>query len=258
MDRKKVFGIIAGIIILAIGITAGMLLFSDADNHTKALKKTEGLEPVQEAEDQLIKDLDIVDYQHSTKEEKQKIKEEAQALCDQVFPIIFNVQSDTQDYTDQVTALFLADEEYRSKTNVEYMGNIFKEFQYKNFRSEYLATEMDQLTIWPSDFGDICIIGTVKIKGSMDGVEEGEYSFPFTLIAVNLHDKWEICTLGLKDMCKTEGLNAYYVADNGKELVAHKGEKVFSFYFQNYDVFIKEGISDKEINLDDYDVEKVH
>lgn len=254
---KKVMFAVTIVLTIVIGVSIGAFLYYQIFDKEElpAVKTEETLEPMDDVEDRQITELNIINHKNLSEEEVQACREDVEALCEKAFSLAFNIGPETKDYTKELRAMYGTDEEVFGDGNADIIENLYKEFKYKNFQSEYIGFEPVQMTIWNSDVpADVSIIGLVNVHAKMDGLEEGDYSFPVKVITVDVGKGYQLHNLDVDDMCKTEGLTASHMANSGEMKIAFKGTKVFSWYLGNYEVFVNEGVVDTEIDPDDYDM----
>lgn len=186
-----------------------------------------------------ITEVDILDSNSDySSGEQQSTAEEACDFCEKLFAVIFNFNSDTEDYTEELTGYYGTDEELFAGNNSDIMGNIYKEFSLVNMESEYTGFTMDSLEFIESDNLCISVIGRVAVDASTEDLEENSYSFPVNIILLKPGDEWQVYYIEIEKMYETDGLSME-IEDlgDGNSTVDYTGNEVFTLDFDDYDSF---------------------
>lgn len=261
--RKKVIIILIIVVVIAAAAVGGYFALSGGASGTETLESIDGGDDTEDTDDR--KEVDgivVVDVGEAySEEEQQQFINDMQALCDKVFSIILNFDSDTADYTDTVTVMYGTDENLFTGNNSGDVENIYKEFQYMNLQSEYTGFTMDNIKIWDDGYPSLSVLGRAEVTASLDGVEEGSYCFPLNLVATRVDGELLLYNIDMQGMYETDGLTAEFVEGSGNSTIAYQGTKVFTWYFDDYDLFLSSSGSesgtkietDRSTDPDDYD-----
>lgn len=158
--------------------------------------------------ERIVIEDNIVDYSGSyTEEEQQEIREGSLAVIEEFCRTMFDMDSGTEDYTDDLLALTTS---YSEDLDTDMVRNIYPLLQALSNTSSYRDYDCRQFLIWEgTEQPQACAMGFAIVDMENDNFESGEYAVYSQIDLAEIYGEWKISRLSITAVFDADSYTTY-------------------------------------------------